>query len=136
MTTHGDVEIDVKDSEALETAIASKDTNEICVTYTNIGLSHYARKRYDCAINCFEKQVAFITQQNPNVEYDDQELEALCFAYRLLSQLYDEIGQNQQAILYYRKCKEVEIDACLQGCLQGLDTSDTNQETDPYETGF
>lgn len=38
----------------------------------------------------------------------------LCFAYRLLAQLYAELGQPEQAAAYSRRCKEVEIDVSLQ----------------------
>ena len=115
-------EVHINLQDTLDTAFATGDAVQIRTAYTNMGLSHYARKRYDRALECFEEQVLFITDKPQGEAYDDSELEALCFAYGLLSQLYGELGQTEQAGAYNRRCKEVQIDACLQGLDESLGT--------------
>ena len=104
----------------LDTAFAAGDAVQIRTAYTNMGLSHHARKWYDRAVECFEEQVLFITDKPEGEACNDAELEALCFAYGLLSQLYGGLVQTEQATASNRRCKEVQIDACLQGLDESL----------------
>eukprot|EP00668_Euglena_longa_P035206 GGOE01045221.1.p1 GENE.GGOE01045221.1~~GGOE01045221.1.p1 ORF type:complete len:333 (-),score=113.30 GGOE01045221.1:469-1467(-) len=105
-----DVQIGLE--EALEKAHGPA---EIRAAYTNVGLSHYARKRYDSAIQCFEAQILYLQRTKPEGDFDAKELEVLGFAYRLLSQLCTELGETDRAAAYHLRCKVVEIDSCLYG---------------------
>eukprot|EP00667_Euglena_gracilis_P014230 EG_transcript_14719 len=112
---------------------------EVRAAYTNVGLSHYARKRYDSAIHCFEEQVLYLQRTKPAGDFDDKELEVLGFAYRLLSQLYAELGEADQAAAYHQRCKVVEIDTCLYGLLakpQGAEVATTPEGKVPSLTAL
>eukprot|EP00668_Euglena_longa_P029624 GGOE01036983.1.p1 GENE.GGOE01036983.1~~GGOE01036983.1.p1 ORF type:complete len:361 (-),score=91.35 GGOE01036983.1:164-1246(-) len=128
MAVSGEVHITLR--EVVDNTLDSHDSSAVCAAYTNLGLSHYARKRYDDAIESFEEQILFLTHRHPNGDFNDDEREVLCFAYRLLAQLYAELGQREQALAYSRRCKEVEIDVSLQALVgHGGDGPGTEAQT-------
>ena len=98
--------VELQLQEALAAARSRGDAAQARTAYTQAGLAHYARQRYDEAIRCFEAQVRSIAA-GPQV--GDADLEALSFAFRLLAQLHMELGQEEHAGAYARRSKEVQV---------------------------